>query len=266
MNKIAAELLTIILGVLIALGVDDWRQGREELRVATEHLADVTAELRQNLCTVERIRARALPRKMENLQTVLDFLNSPAPEVADPAALLQAFARSTSDARPWLVDNQYQALQNSGNVRLVNQLQPDLSLAGVYEGPEVLFSQDERIRGSYAVVVNELLPAQLQSEFSQLKGYARDSTAPAFVDDPDLLRALDTIRARRTELLGLARNEAAAATGRWYSLARISGDLRRTLKQLERWDRSTSPLEQDLEACRAPRNNPTSPGASAPTR
>ena len=78
MKKLAAEFLTIVLGVLIALGVDGWRQDREELKVASEHLSDVTAELRQNLCTVERIRVRHMPRKFENLQTVLDFLNDPA--------------------------------------------------------------------------------------------------------------------------------------------------------------------------------------------
>ena len=163
MKKLAAELITIVLGVLIALGVDGWRQDREELKVASEHLSDITAELRQNLCTVERIRVRHMPRKIENLQTVLDFLNDPQAAVPDPSALLRAFARSTAAARPWLVDNQYQALQNSGNVRLVRKLHPDLSLSGVYEGPDVLFSQDERIRSTYPVVVNELIPAQLQS-------------------------------------------------------------------------------------------------------
>lgn len=259
MKKLAAEFLTIVLGVLIALGVDGWRQDREELKIASEHLSDVTAELRQNLCTVERVRVRHMPRKFENLQTVLDFLNDPQAEVADPAALLHAFARSTSSARPWLVDNQYQALQNSGNVRLVRKLHPDLSLSGVYEGPEVLFSQDERIRGTYPVVVNELIPAQLQSEFSQLKGYARDAAAPAMVDDADLAKAVEAIRARRVELLGLARNEAAVATGRWYALTRISDDLTTTVQELARWDRSTVSLDEQLAECKAPRPFPAPP-------
>jgi hypothetical protein len=249
MKKLAAEFLIIVLGVLIALGVDDWRQGREELKVASDYLHDITAELRQNLCTVERIRARHMPRKLENLQTVLDFLNDPKAEVADPAMLLHAFARSTSSARPWLVDNQYQALQNSGNVRLVRKLHPDLSLASVYEGPEVLFSQDERIRGTYPVVVNELIPAQLQSEFSQLKGYARDAVAPVMVDDTDLTKAIEAIRARRVELLGLARNEVAVATGRWYALTRISEDLNKAIKELSRWDRSPISLQDQLTEC-----------------
>ncbi len=253
MQKLAAEFLTIVLGVLIALGVDGWRQDREELKVASEHLRDITAELRQNLCTVERIRMRHMPRKIENLQTVLNFLNDPQAEVADPAALLHAFARSTSSARPWLVDNQYQALQNSGNVRLMRKLQPDLVLSSVYEGPDVLFSQDERIRGTYPVVVNELIPAQLQSEFSQLKGYARDATAPILIDDTDLAKAVEAIRARRVELLGLARNEAAVTTGRWYALTRISEDLTAAIQELARWDRSTVSLKDQLTECTSAR-------------
>lgn len=262
MKRLLGEFLTIVLGVLVALGVDEWRQGRTELKIAAEHLADITAELRQNLCTVERIRVRHLPRKMENLQAVLTFLNDPQSEAADPAALLHAFARSTSAVRPWLVDNQYQALQNSGNVRLVHKLQPDLVLSGVYEGPEVLFSQDQRIQGPYPIVVNELLPAQLQSQFSQLRGYVQEQEAPALVDDTDLTRVVEAIRARRIELLGLARNEAAVATGRWYALTRISNDLRATLKELERWDRSTVPLEEEMVECGRPRVDPSKPPAS----
>jgi hypothetical protein len=44
-------------------------------------------------------------------------------------------------------------------------------------------------------------------------------------DDADLARAAEAIRARRVELLGLARNEAAVVTGRWYALTRISQEL-----------------------------------------
>lgn len=253
MKRLLGEFLTIVLGVLVALGVDEWRQGRAELQIAREHLADITAELRQNLCTVERIRALQLPPKMDSLQTVLRFLNDPQAEAADPGALLQAFARSTEATRPWLVDNQYQALQNSGNVRLVHKLHPGLVLSSIYEGPKVLFPQNERIQGPYPIVVNELLPAHLQAQFNQLRSYARGSEAPVVVDDTDLTEAIKAIRARRVELLGLARNEAAVATGDWYALTRISKDLHATLKELERWDRSDVPLETELQKCRAPR-------------
>lgn len=70
------------------------------------------------------------------------------------------------------MDNRHQAPQNSGNVRLVTRLQPGLRLSGLYEGPDVLFTQVVRRQGAYPVVINGLLPAQLQAEYSQPRGYA----------------------------------------------------------------------------------------------
>jgi hypothetical protein len=119
----------------------------------------------------------------------------------------------------------------------------------------VLFSQVERIQGPYPVVINELIPAQLQAEFSQIKSYARSEQAPVLEDDADLARAIDAIRARRSELLALARNEAAVATGRWYALARLSLDLRNTVQSLARWDQAETSLEDYLFECRQPRTS-----------
>jgi hypothetical protein len=58
-------------------------------------------------------------------------------------------------------------------------------------------------------------------------------------------------------LLALARSEAAVTTGRWYALARISNDLQSTVQELARWDRATTPLEEFLAECRAPRPTQT---------
>jgi hypothetical protein len=85
MKKLAAEFAVIVAGILLALAVDEWRQDREELTIASEHLSDVALELRSNLCTVERIRVRSLQPKIENLQTVLQFLNDPETQVEAPA-------------------------------------------------------------------------------------------------------------------------------------------------------------------------------------
>lgn len=47
MKRLAAELFVIVTGILVALGVDQWRQDREEIRVVEEHLTDIAAELRR---------------------------------------------------------------------------------------------------------------------------------------------------------------------------------------------------------------------------
>jgi len=157
------------------------------------------------------------------------------------------------------VDNQHQALQNSGNVRLVTRLQPGLRLSGLYEGPDVLFTQVARLQGAYPVVVNGLLPAQLQAEYSQLRGYAGNKDVPVLRDDGDLSQAIARIRARRVELLDLARSEAAFATARWYALMRIKEDLEEMIIELAAWDRDPVPLAELLSSCVAPRRPSAGP-------
>ena len=247
------EFLIVVAGILVALGVDQWRSDRQELRIAEEHLSDVAEEVRQNLCTIHRIQVRAMERKFASLQTAISFLGDPAAPVADPAALIEAFATSVQRSRPWIVDNQYQALQNSGDIRLVRRLLPDSAISAIYEAPNVLFPQVDRLQGAYPVVVSGLVPAQLQNQTNPMAGYALGAQAPSLVDDADLQHAVEAIRARRVELLALARNEAAVATASWFVLERLSADHKVLLEQLAPWDRSTQPVAAMLLECEAAR-------------
>ena len=247
------EFLIVVAGILVALGVDQWRSDRQELRIAEEHLSDVAEEVRQNLCTIHRIQVRAMERKFASLQTAISFLGDPAAPVADPAALIEAFATSVQRSRPWIVDNQYQALQNSGDIRLVRRLLPDSAISAIYEAPNVLFPQVDRLQGAYPVVVSGLVPAQLQNQTNPMAGYAGGAQAPTLVDDADLDHAVEAIRARRVELLALARNEAAVATASWFVLERLSADHKMLLEQLAPWDRSTQPVAAMLLECEAAR-------------
>jgi len=69
-----AEFLMVVTGILVALGIDNWRQDREELAIAREHLRDVAVEIRGNIGTIERI-AEPLEYKRQALETVLRFLS-----------------------------------------------------------------------------------------------------------------------------------------------------------------------------------------------
>ncbi len=248
LRQLALEFLVVVAGILAALGVDNWRQEREEARVAQEHLSALAVEIRNNVETIERIRDRALEPKRQNLTTVLRFLNEPDAAVESAGELLHAFARSTAASTPWLSDNQFQALQNSGDLRLLRDQDLAGKIAGAYAAPEVLLSQVRRIQGNYPAVVNELIPAHLQVEFSQLSGYVAQSRAPAIADDVDLLRALDAIRARRGELLRLARNEAAVATAQWYALTRLQHNFEAVLTELARREGAATPQEPPTPA------------------
>jgi hypothetical protein len=236
MKHFITEFLIVVAGILVALAVDQWRQDREELRILKESLADVAMEVHGNISTIERIRDKAMIRKMQGLETAIRFLSDPDGKANDPDALLQAFAFSASGATPWLVDDRFQALRNSGNLRLLRNDELAGHLTTAYEGPHVLFAQIDRIQGTYPTVVNEMLPASLQSTVNSTRWYARGATAPVIHDSATAAGAVEEIRGRRLELLRLARAESAVATGKWYALERTNHDLHELLTSLAPWD------------------------------
>jgi len=120
-------------------------------------------------------------------------------------------------------------------------------------------SGNVRLQGAYPVLVNGLLPAQLQAEYGQPRGYAGNKDVPVLRDDGDLSQAIARIRARRVELLDLARSEAAFATARWYELMRIKEDLEEMIIELAAWDRDPVPLAELLSSCVAPRRPSAGP-------
>lgn len=238
LKHMAAEFMVVVLGILVALGIDQWRQNRQELQVLDDSLTGVAAEIRGNIWTVERVRDAALTRKMQGLAMVIAFLSAPDAQVKDPAALLRTFAESATSAKPWIVDDQLAGLRDSGNLRLLRN--PDLAqrLAGTYAAPRVLLSQVESTQGAYPLVVYQLLPASMQSGVNRMRWYVRDGpTAPVIADPAGAAEAVESFRARRLELLSLARGEAAVATGTWYALERMDAELHHVLAALATWDR-----------------------------
>jgi len=233
LRNLLAEFVVVVAGILVALRIDNWRQHRQELRMVAEHLSDVALEVSGNVETVEHVQ-RALERKRQALETVIAFLkNEPGSPDEAPEKVLRSLSVSTQLVAPWLRDNQFQALQNSGNLRLLRHSELANNLADSYAMPEVLFSQVRRLQSAYPAVLQGLLPARMQLSTNPLGVYVPQGVnAPLIADDEDIAVTLDRVRARRGELLPLARSEAAVCTAEWYALERMRLQLGVLLKDL----------------------------------
>ena len=82
-----AELIVIVVGVLIALGVDDWRQTGEERRIERQAYVQLLEDLRLDSIDVIQARARAGNRSQAGL-TLLERSGVPGNERADELARL----------------------------------------------------------------------------------------------------------------------------------------------------------------------------------
>jgi hypothetical protein len=257
--SVLVEFVIVLAGILAALAFDDWRQDREDARRTQEHLAQVANEIRSNIWSIDRVRSRILLRKRNSLELAIRYLDDPAQVSATPDQVLAAFAESTTDAAPWLSDNQLQALQNSGDLRLLKDPQLAGQLVGTYSAERALLPQIDALRGAYPRRVQELLPASLQTSTNPLQSYALGKTAPAIADPEDSAAALEQIRLHRDELLPLARGEASVCTATWYALERMKSDFDDTLKQLAPWDISPVDLPNPTKPLPRPVSNHPAP-------
>jgi hypothetical protein len=230
LRRAVFEFLIIVTGVLVALTADEWRQERGERQDLNEHLASVLEEVRDNAGTVRIVRSGISGRKIASLEAVIAHLESGDTAVADPEALLREFADSAAVWRPFISRNQFDALKNSGLLRLARDDELDDKLSGTFENPEILFHQVNLIQGDYPIVVNEFIPASYQSTLNSMRTYITNSKAPEMALDIGASEAVALIHFERPRLLSLARGEAAVATAVWYALTRILDDF----QELER--------------------------------
>lgn len=232
LQRAAFEFLIIVTGVLVALAVDEWRQERAELRELNQHLVSLLDEVENNLETVIYIRVSMTQVKTPGLETVIAHLESGDEAVDDPEEFLRAFADSTLLALPWFTRSRFEALRNSGSLRMLG---PDLAgdISTTYSAPEMLLSQVEALQGEYPLVAQRFIPAPLHSELSPLREYIPETSAPTVVFDIGADQAIALIHENRDRLLMLARGEAAAVTANWYALKRIEAEFAELKQQLE---------------------------------
>lgn len=87
--RLAAEFVVIVVGVLGALGVDEWRTSSENRQLEAEYLGRLSNDLRADSAEQTRLLP-ALDRKEESIRQVQDWLAEPSSAEADLRELAAA--------------------------------------------------------------------------------------------------------------------------------------------------------------------------------
>jgi hypothetical protein len=233
LRRAGFEFVVIVMGVLVALAGDQWRQDQEDARELSGYLASVLSEVQANLRTVRRIRTSLTVLKIPALETVIAYLESGDTTADDPHELMRALALSAWSADPWFTRSRFDALKNSGHLRQLGDAELADEMSGTFQAPQVLLDQVDAMQGDYPVVVNEIIPATEQPELNLMRGYTwGDAKPPAVAIDISLAEAIDLMNQDRERLRRLARGEAAVATAKWYALLRIEGQFSELEKAL----------------------------------
>lgn len=123
-GRALAEFGLIVVGVLVALGIDAWYEGREDARFEQLMLSQIATALERDLQTVERLRVR-LDTKERGIEELLGVVHRGGLE--RDAAFIESYDRAWTGVLFVFDSGPYEALKLRGLERLEDpQLQTEL--------------------------------------------------------------------------------------------------------------------------------------------
>lgn len=206
-QQTATEFVVIVVGVLAALAVDQWRDERNDRKTEAEYLSrlriDVEADIEQ-FYSFEQI----LETKARLLQSLLDdTINS---EFAhDPRSLMEAVQYSSFIALPDSVSTTFDELQSTGRLALIQDLSQRDALSKYYSGFNHISAILSEPSGDYRRLLWGTVPGAV----------SRDWRLSDSISRVDELRQSLKLMQENPELPAALNNEITYATTMQYYLA-----------------------------------------------
>jgi hypothetical protein len=123
------EMVLIILGILIALQIDNWNQIRQERNIVREYLDIVKTNVATNLIDLENILAYR-KQALLHTDTILEYYRNK--HISDPKLFEQGF-QSLFVERSFIPNRSaYESLKNSGYLRTVGNTRIEEGLNAYY--------------------------------------------------------------------------------------------------------------------------------------
>ena len=175
-GKYVSELLVIVLGILIALGVDSWNDGRQDRIRESQYLDRLSADLRQDTALLSFTLQRA-ERKTSALILVDQALGQDIGVALDTLAFLRAVLESTELGwqTPALMRATFDDLLSTGNLRLIRSTTLRDRMSAYYRFLENVYQRLDRRRGEYPQLVYRLVPRSPDSDGDEFS-FAPEST------------------------------------------------------------------------------------------
>ena len=217
------EFIVIVVGVLAALAVDEWRDEREDRMIEAAYLARLQSDLERDIDTFAA-EVSVMQKKAAFLQALID--NSVERQFADnPRALMEAKVTSSFRGLPSTVRTSFDELLSTGRLALIRDMSIRNAMSEYYAAYTSLseqvntFSPDE-----YANLVNGIVPGSI----------AREWRLSNTISQPqEFLRSLQALRAH-PGLPAAANSEIAYATALEFYLLKFRQQAIGLLELLER--------------------------------
>jgi len=166
---LAAETIVIVLGILIALGVDDYRTLRSERALEFQYVQRISSDLEKDLQFLSNTYYPNLRRKQSALELVAPVVRGQSPVPDDVFSYLENVSLGGLMGVPsagWFTDTSFQDMLATGNLRLIRDPQIRADIANYYETLESDLSRIQNRSTGYVMFVHSILPSELRSDFN----------------------------------------------------------------------------------------------------
>jgi hypothetical protein len=190
--RAGAEFIVIVVGVLVALGVDSWNQAREDHATEQEYLLRLERDVQRDIELQEFILT-SLSEKSEALELISATINADQPAPDETGLFVRALAKDGNNfgwGFPLLQSVTFDDLTDTGNLRLLRDTEVRDSIIGYYKNGNHRLNRIARRHTDYPRLVTQILPPEVISSFPQTDprapgGLAREREVSS-LPEPDM--------------------------------------------------------------------------------
>lgn len=220
---VVGETLIVVAGVLIALGVDSWRESRSDDRTEAQYLSSIVEDLDHDLVELDRAGAQAETSRA-GARTVLDVLSGRARSLPGDS-LAYAVEYAGFLYLPAYFPYTFNELVSTGNLRIIRDPELRRGIAAYYnliESERQWWDRYRRIQDGYRRVMQGILGPDIRGGIT--------SGRLGAVSEADRLRILRELSAR-PELAGALEGMIWLQDRqlRWHGVNRARGEHLRAL-------------------------------------
>lgn len=168
---LASELLVVVLGILIALAVNDFVTSLRDRNLEREYVERIRADVATSLELWQSVRT-IVRAKHQALDSIAPVVRGKEPMPKDPESLGR-FLRNVGlggqlgVARPVVgVDDTFEDLRSTGNLRLIRDATVRRRIANYFRANERLSDALQARQTAYPQFVHAFLPAELRGNFN----------------------------------------------------------------------------------------------------
>jgi len=179
------ETLVVVLGVLIALGLNDYWTTRNERALELQYLMRIHEDVSTDAEVIDQWFGSGLQKKLQALDAIAPVVRGKEPAPED----VESFLRNVviggwggTSATRWVTSTTIEDLKATGNLRLIRDVDVRRNIARYYHDNEMLYIRSRDRRTGYTAFVASLLPLEydVDANLAAMKEFDTDRAVERF--------------------------------------------------------------------------------------